>query len=296
MPATIGDNFVQEFNNSLDVIARNQTPKLLQTVTLDQTGAEFKYYDRLGDIGVPKKKSRYSDTEWEDPAHSRRRVQPEDYIQHIPLDHSDKLRLAISPESDYAAALVRGMNKAIDLEIVRAATGTVYAGKSGTTQVTFPASQQVAVNFVESGSPTPSNLTIGKLRRARLLLDQQEAVMDGEPQFLILSASQMNSLLRTTEVTSADYNTVRALVNGSLDTFMGFKFVVSQQLNKTGNNRSVLAYPKSAIKFCWLDPVKGRIAERADKDYTLQISIMASFGAVRMWEEKVVEILCDETK
>jgi hypothetical protein len=296
MPATIGDNFIQEFNNSLDVIARNQIPKLLQAVTLDQTGAEFKYYDRLGDISVAKKKGRLSDTEWEDPQHSRRRVQPEDYIKHLPLDHSDKLRLAISPESDYAASLVRGMNRAIDLEVVRAATGVVYSGKSGSGTVSFPSSQQVAVNFVETGGPTDSNLTIGKLRRARLLLDEQEAVMDGEPQHLILSASQMNSLLRTTETTSADFNTVKSLVNGSLDTFMGFKFIVSQQIKKTGNNRSVLAFPKSAIKFCWLDPVKGRIAERADKDYALQISIMASFAAVRMWEEKVVEILCDETK
>jgi hypothetical protein len=202
---------------------------------------------------------------------------------------------AIQPESDYGRALVMGMNRAIDSHIVKQATGVVWTGKTGSTPVSFPNTQQVAVNYVETGAPTNSNLTVAKLRRAKFLLDNGDYVADGEPVHIIVSASQIQSLLRTTEVTSADYNTVRALVNGEIDTFMGFKFVRSQQLSKTGNNRSVLVYPQSAIKFSWLDTVKGKVAERADKNYAIQVSIMASFGAVRMWEEKVVEIICDET-
>ena len=38
-----------------------------------------------------------------------------------------------------------------------------------------------------------------------------------------MTATQITNLLSATEVKSADYNTVRALVRGEIDTFLGFK-------------------------------------------------------------------------
>ncbi len=41
--------------------------------------------------------------------------------------------------------------------------------------------------------------------------------------------------------------------------------------------------------------VMARIDERADKSYSTQVYYCATFGATRMEEEKVVQILCDES-
>ena len=60
----------------------------------------------------------------------------------------------------------------MDEIIIAGAFGTVYTGKTGSTSVTFPASQQIAVNYVESGGDTNSVLTICKLSRAKQKLDQ----------------------------------------------------------------------------------------------------------------------------
>ena len=59
------------------------------------------------------------------------------------------------------------------------------------------------------------------------------------PRFIIVGPIQISDLLAVTQATSSDYASVKALVNGEIDTFMGFKFVVSNRLSKTGNLRKV---------------------------------------------------------
>lgn len=48
------------------------------------------------------------------------------------------------------------------------------------------------------------------------------------------SAQQLADLLKTTEVTSDDYNTVKALVNGSLNTYLGLRFVMIANRDEGG--------------------------------------------------------------
>lgn len=50
------------------------------------------------------------------------------------------------------------------------------------------------------------------------------------------------NLLRETEVSSYDFNNVKALVEGKIDTFMGFKFIRTQRLPKQ-KRESVPAWP-----------------------------------------------------
>ena len=111
-----------------------------------------------------------------------------------------------------------------------------------------------------------------------------------------MSSSQIQSLLRTTEVTSADYNTVKALVAGTVDSFMGFKFVRTQLLTVTSCIRECAFYPRSGIVLAMAQDITTRVDERADKNYTTQVYVKGSFGASRMWEPKVLRVKCDETK
>lgn len=212
------------------------------------------------------------------------------------VDRQDQVRLLADPTSAYALNAMHAMGRKLDRRIVEAATGTAYSGKDGTTPISFPAGQTVAVDYVESGSAAESGLTIGKLRRARELLDEAE-VDDDEVQTIAVTARQINDLLRTTEVTSADYNSVKALVAGQVQTFMGFAFrrVSSQLLKKSGSNRSVLAWAKSGLLLAVAEEPTVRITERPDKRYSRQIYVSMDSGATRMEEQKVIEILCLES-
>ena len=110
-------------------------------------------------------------------------------------------------DQEYA---VQGMKEAIgrrkDAEILSAITATQ------TTNV-------VPKNI----SSTVDGLTLESLMATAKLLDQNH--VPKEDRIFMCSSAQIHNLLKSTKVTSADFNTVKALVNGQLDSFYGFKFI-----------------------------------------------------------------------
>ena len=104
-----------------------------------------------------------------------------------------------------------------------------------------------------------------------------------------------SALLNTTSVTSSDFNTVKALVQGDVDTFLGFKFIVTNRLSIASNIRSCFAWAEDGIALGVGKDVSARIDERADKGYATQVYYCMSIGATRMEEDKVVQIDCDES-
>ena len=67
-----------------------------------------------------------------------------------------------------------------------------------------------------------TNLNMAKLREAARLLNT--ANVPAEDRYMLIHASQLASLLSETSVTSSDFNTVKALVQGEINTFLGFMF------------------------------------------------------------------------
>jgi hypothetical protein len=103
--------------------------------------------------------------------------------------------------------------------------------------------------------------------------------------------------LESTSITSSDFNTVKALVQGEVNTFMGFNFITSTRLaHNTGTDvRTCFAYAVDGITLAVAKDLTVRIDERPDKGYSVQVYACMSIGATRMEEEKVVEISCDES-
>jgi len=60
---------------------------------------------------------------------------------------------------------------------------------------------------------------------------------------------------------------------------------------------TALMYPQSAIEFAWLEPLHGRVDPRVDlRGEVYQLKALGSFGATRMFEEKVATIISDNTQ
>ena len=210
------------------------------------------------------------------------------------IDRTDRIRLLIDPSSPYAQNAAWALGRKMDDVIIENAFGTAYSGKTGSTSVTHPSGDVIAVNYVESGSATNSGLTIGKLREAKRLLDSQEND-PSDPRYCAVTAQQVNDLLQTTEVTSADYNSVKALVQGEINSFMGFLFVRTERVATDSNSyRRVIAWARSGMLLAMGKDITADIGPRRDKRNSTQVYCSASFGATRMEEGKVLEIKCSE--
>ena len=120
-------------------------------------------------------------------------------------------------------------------------------------------------------------------------------VDEDEELFLACTGKQLTDLLNIEEVTSSDYNTVKALVKGEINQFMGFTFIRSERIVTTTDIAYCFAWAKSGITLGLGADIHTRISERADKNYLTQVWCGMSIGATRMEEKKVVEIGCDET-
>lgn len=286
--------FAQQYSANVELQFQQMGSRLRKFVTEDPMGAEYKYFDRIGTVSAQLKGARHADVSYSDTPHSRRRITFEDFYHADMIDKEDKLRMIIDPTSEYVRTAVYALGRKMDEIILDAALGTAYSGKTGSTAVSFPSAQQIAVDYVESGSAANSHLTIGKLREALRILEANEAIMDGEPLVCIYNAKAKNSLLQTTEVTSADFNTVRALTNGQLNSFLGMEFVRTELVRQDGSSYDrVIVMPKSAIKMAVASDISAKVEQIPHKFYNYQVLVEMCAGATRMWEEKVVEIKCD---
>lgn len=294
MSNQVNNAFVQQFADSLIHLAQQQGSRLMSTVMVKSVVGKYAHFDRLGATAAVKRTSRHGDTPQIDTPHSRRRLVLEDYEWADLIDNQDELRMLIDPTSAYAKAGAWALGRSLDGIIRDAAVGNArsISAADASSNVAFDSNMVVDEDFGSANS----NLTFEKLNEARRLLKKQNIDMN-EPMYCIANASALSSLLLESEIQSIDTNTVRALVNGEIDSFMGFKFIHYEDLTGVADGTDtdpvdVLVYAKSAIGLGMGQDIKVRISERDDKSYATQVYACMTAGAVRIEEEKIAIIEC----
>lgn len=286
MSVQITTAFVNQFSSNIQMLSQQMGSLLRNAVDVETVNGEKAFFDQVGSAAAVLRTTRHADTPLIDTPHSRRMVTMSDYEYADLIDDQDKVRLLVDPTSTYARAAAAAMGRAMDDVIISAALGTALTGKDGTTSTPFDSNNSIAVGA--------AGLTLAKLLEAKEILDSND-VDPSIPRYIAVSPKQITNLLDDPEVTSADYNTVRALVKGELDTYVGFKFITTNRLPLDGSgDRRVFAWAMDGIKLAVGKEPTARIDERADKSYATQVYYCMSVGATRMEEAKVVEIICDE--
>jgi len=290
----IPDHYTTQFDSNWKHLVQQKNSRLKEYVTIDSIEGKEKSYNQIDVTSMTQITDRSRDTRITDQAMAKRWIRPQQYDCAKLVDEFDEQLLGevVLPTSPIIQSHAQAYARTCDTIIIGALGGTAYTGTTGTTATVLPAGQKVAVNYVETGTAANSGLTIAKLRAAKFLFDSNE-IDEEEERIMVVSAKQLQDLLRTVEATSADYNSVRALVDGALNTFMGFKFRRSQLLGKVSTVRSCYAYVKSGVILAERG-LKTHMDVRTDLSHSLQIRSVASLAAVRMEEKKVVEIACDE--
>ena len=252
-----------------------------------------KAMERVGKVDAYDITSRHADTRYVETPHSRRWLDLTDKGAAELVDEMDEIRLLADPKSKYPKIMVQALNRAKDDVIYAAIRGTARTG--GGTQV-LPSAQKIA----EGGT----GLTLAKLLTAKELLDAAEIETDeGQDmtgqgptpsRVIACSSKQLTNLYGTTEIKNIDYNSVKALAEGQINTFLGFRFIRSERLAKSGTTRYAVAWCKPAVALGIGKDIVTSIDTLPTKNYSVQVYARMSIGAVRLEDEGVVEIGCFE--
>jgi hypothetical protein len=140
-----------------------------------------------------------------------------------------------------------------------------------------------------------SNMNIEKLRATAKAMNEKNVPSEGR--YLLMHASQLDALLGETEVTSADFATVKALVRGEISSFMGFNILTMGDRDEGGlpkpSTRTCFAWHKDALGYAESMAQKSEINYVPEKTSFL-VSSMFSAGAVAIDDEGIVKISCTE--
>ena len=285
MSTQITTAFVNQYSANVQMLSQQMGSLLRDAVDVETVNGDKAFFEQVGSAAAQARTTRHGDTPLMETPHARRMVTLTDYEYADLIDDQDKLRMLIDPTSTYARAAAAAIGRAMDDTIITALGASAKTGTTGSTSTALPSAQKIV-----HGS---AGLTLAKMISAKKILD--EADTDPSiPRYMVVSPEQIEDLLNLSTVTSADFNTVKALVQGEIDTFMGFKFIRSNRLTDDGTSRLCYAFAQEGCKLAIGKEPTAKIDERADKSYATQVYYCSSFGATRMQETSVVQIACNE--
>lgn len=320
MSNQITTSMVKQYGSNVYHLVQQKGSRLLNLVDVETQQGEEQFFEQIGSVEARERVGRHSKVIYSDTPHSRRKVMFRDFYYADMCDKEDKLRTIIDPTNQYAVAARMALSRKIDDELIAAMLGTAYTGKDGTTAVELAIDNKLAA----TDGAAHSNLTVYALRKAKKYFWDSEAVgymgdgMYEDELTAIVDPSQLEFMLGQLEITNADYNSVKALVQGDVNTFMGFKFVRSKRLpvletasyvadfnsgkitNAVGTDlvagsRRCIFFQRFGMKAVMPRSIFTRITpEMAEYHYNTQVYAAMSFGATRMEEERVLEIICKE--
>ena len=290
MSSQINTSFVEQYSSNVALLSQQLGSKLRSSVDVESVIGKNAFYEQLSATAAALRTSRHGDTPQIDTPHSRRRLTLADYEWADLIDDQDTVRQLINPTSAYAKNAAASMARAMDDVIITSFNASASTGVAGATSTALPSTQKTATSDQSDG------LTIAKLLSAKYILDNND-VDPSLKRYVVCGAKQIQDLLGTTEVTSSDYNVVKALATGQVNSYLGFEFIMSTRLNKDTtytSDRLVFAYTEDAIKLGIGKDITAKISERSDKSYSTQVYYCMSLGATRMDEKSVVQIPCHE--
>lgn len=303
---------VQAFAANVLHLSQQESSVVAPLCRKEMFTGKAEFFDRLGLSAAVDKVSRNSDTPNLDIDHSRRMVVTATREWGTLVDRKDALQNIHLPESEYAKSAAMALGRKRDNVLIDAAFGYAATGESGSGSTALGNAQKVT--SVSSGALGYAN--VQQLRKAKRIMDTGN--IKGK-RYIVYSADFLEALLSQTEVTSADYNSVKALVAGDLNTYMGFEFKHCQEMDSFlattydtatykfnlttglydsggtvlgGTEKVAMALAEDGlIEGETIGSFIARIDEREDKGYSKQVYTSMDQGGVRMEEARVVQLI-----
>jgi hypothetical protein len=285
--------YAQKYEANLRLLAQQMEPRLsMAAMQGNHAGSKAAVaIEQLGPITVDQRTTRFAPITLSDVNHYRRWVYMTPFNKNIGFDDLDGIQMLQDPKGQYVTSMRAALNRKMDYAMIHAFFATANVGQTATDTAAFTAGNIVPVNFEASGN---TGLTVAKLIEAKRILKAAEVDLDYEPVYCAIGAKQEANLFHEIQITNSDYSSSLApLVEGKISKFLGINFIHTEQLFNDPTYAGVPLWVPSGMHYgTWLD-VGVSVDRRIDLEWQpWQASIKAAFGAVRLEETKVIEILC----
>jgi len=286
MTISISNVYVQSYEQTVRHLAQQGETKLRDWVqergvsaeqhnweTLDQTVAALK--------GGPRSPTPVTDAVWD-----RRVSVAQTFDVGDTTEQEDPVQMLVDPNSNVARSQAMAMKPAVDDIIITAATGSALDG--GGSGNTFPTDQEVGDY---SGEITFDVVTEVSERFMENDIDPDD------PKVFVVGPKQVRKMLQLTEVTSVDYQAVKALAgNGMVPRWMGFDWIMSNRLLVPASDQlDCLAFTRRALGLQVNKDITARIAEDPSLSFAWRIYCFLVMGCVRVEDREIVRFKAADT-
>jgi hypothetical protein len=305
MAVTIDQVRAQKFASVLYLLSQQMGSKMATKVrneTVDS--AELAYFDTLAeDDDTAQKTGRHQGTPLSEAEFGRRRVVPFPWTNKKALDKEDLDRMLPDPRSPVAMNQVRSLGRQKDDLLIEAALGAASIGKAGGSSINFE-DESTSINgdgtittlgtlATAAGSGSVADISLEKMLTMMRLFNDEDVDPDIR-KYWAVTPKDIEDMLNLTEVGSADFNTVKTLVQGKVDTFAGFDFFWINRLTvdaATETANRTIAWAQDGLILASIGDISTRIEEAERLDFAWVLFSKMDLGAVRMEGAKVHECL-----
>lgn len=282
MAFTVDDHFYSEWQSSVQLLQQQENERLRPAVRVENASGEVHFFNQLASTTVQEVATRHASTPLIEMDHRVRSVRPRFFVWSTVIDDEDKVRLLTDPTSIYNQNASSAFARKADLILLQAALGTAYTGEGGTTATVFPTSTHQIVNG-------GTGLTKAKLISAAQILMANEVQ---PPYYMAITAAENADLLGVPEVASGDFNNDKPLVNGKVQSYMGFNFIHTEQINVASAINQCIAWGKNSLGLGVWKNMEMNLSKDPTVNYNYRPHIKYFIGATRLDEVGVVQVDC----
>ena len=293
MSQQIPTAYVKKYAAGVRMLQQQTGTRLRGAVMFDgDVTADRAFYDQIDATSMSEITNRHGDTEYTDTPHKRRMATLKPYEVADLVDRADQRRLLNDPINPYTRAMAAAANRKTDDIIITSFRATAATGVDGSGTADL-----AATNFTQHDGTavdgTGLAITLAGLLDARETLEAAENEEDDEDNkwYCATFAAVRTVLLQITDVTSADFNTVKALVNGQIDQYLGFTWLKSERLETSTTGaataRHLPFWVKKSVQLAVSQNATAFMDVLPQKRHSTQVRYEMDAGAVRMDEKGV---------
>jgi hypothetical protein len=285
---TIDNAQVIQFSEMVHVAAQQSKARMRPYVTIKPMSGDVFAYDGLGAVEAAEITTRHTPVVFADISHNRRKISRRRFALTLPIDASDVRGMLLSPQSEYAMACARAMERVFDRIVVGALFADVYTGRDFGTTVTFTEDGGLAVTATDG-------LTYEKLLEINQNWIDYEVGNDVPvSKILGITGDEHTALMKENELTNGDFSRQYVVDAGEIVKANGLNLI-----KYAGSISSPIIAVASTSRYCFAMAQGGMcvgmskemaitIKDRPDLYETTQVEIIFELGAVRT-EGKLVQ-------
>lgn len=297
---TYQDHYKDMFKDVLLIEAQQMGSVLEQAVMIEPMEGNKTYFDKAGQVSSSVKGARNEDRTFADQTFERRQVQ-ETFREYATLfDREDLIKHVNNPKGTFTRQAVMDLGRKKDQVIYDAIGGNAVVTTNGST-ANQALTLSVAVNdhTYDSGSGDVE-LTVSKLKKGISLLRSNFGLVGNERVICIGPSDQLMNLTTDDQAVSSDYRAIKPLegpgVIPQLSGLLGIDFIAYDLEVDTDGSADEYVYllTEDAVKMGIFEPLTVEVTKNTNKKGSPdQLAVWEAIGATRMFEEKVVGILCN---